>query len=528
MEMNVTKLQEVIEQYRAALPVRWNDEKYKWEVVKYFRENWNEEEEDFSAMLEDSMKKAESLLSTTTKKPLQMMTEYAKQAPEGVRGMFQDLYDESQDVMERIVNFQARADILCERYSPGRQHHQSPMAISIYLWLKYPGKHYIYNYSLLRKAARVLESDFVPKKGDIVYNIKGNTALLNMMKEVLMQQEQLVSIFSKYPHDNYQTLVFDLMVYTGTAYQEFLEEEEARKKASQKDVIKMPSAEKEPYSKADFLSEVYLPGEKYEILRGLLLQKQNIILQGTPGVGKTFAAKRLAYSLIGAKEDSQVEFIQFHQSYAYEDFIMGYKPSEGSFSLRKGIFLQFCEKAVMNPNKSYFFIIDEINRGNMSKIFGELLALIEKDYREMPIMLANNDRLFAVPKNIYIIGMMNTADRSLAMIDYALRRRFSFFEVEPGFTSEGFKKYQAELDDETFDLLIEKIVELNSEITKDNFMGAGFSIGHSYFCNQTKCTDEWMQAVVEYDILPMLAEYWLDEPERLQKWQNILRGVFND
>ena len=164
----------------------------------------------------------------------------------------------------------------------------------------------------------------------------------------------------------------------------------------------------------------------------------------------------------------------------------------------------------------------------MSKIFGELLMLIESDYREKELKLAYNKKPFYVPKNIYLIGMMNTADRSLAMIDYALRRRFSFFTMEPGFSSEGFQKYQKSFENDVFDTLIERIRELNMEITKDGSLGSGFCIGHSYFCGQTEVTDEWMQSVVEYDILPMLEEYWFDEPTKLQKWQNILRGVFND
>ena len=162
----------------------------------------------------------------------------------------------------------------------------------------------------------------------------------------------------------------------------------------------------------------------------------------------------------------------------------------------------------------------------MSKIFGELLMLIEKDYRGTKATLAYNGLPFAVPENVYIIGLMNTADRSLAMIDYALRRRFSFFEVEPGFDSEGFSNYQKKLNNETFDELISKVKELNREISLDRSLGKGFCIGHSYFCGQEECTDEWLQAIVDYDILPMLSEYWFDEPNQLKKWENILQGVF--
>lgn len=282
------------------------------------------------------------------------------------------------------------------------------------------------------------------------------------------------------------------------------------------------------YDKGKFLSEVYMSEQRYDTLVSLLRNKKNVILQGAPGVGKTFAAKRLAYSMMGVEDDSRIEFIQFHQSYSYEDFIMGYKPQDNGFKLTNGIFYQFCTTAANHPDKEYFFIIDEINRGNMSKIFGELLMLIEKDYRGTKATLAYSGTSFSVPKNLYIIGMMNTADRSLAMIDYALRRRFSFFEMEPGFNSDGFKAYQQSLHNDTFDALIECIIELNRTIKMDDSLGEGFRIGHSYFCGQKTCTEEWMKEVVYYDIIPMLQEYWFDDKQKVQRWESRLSGVFND
>lgn len=255
----------------------------------------------------------------------------------------------------------------------------------------------------------------------------------------------------------------------------------------------------EKYDKEKFLNDVYMTEAKYERLVAVLKKKKNIILQGAPGVGKTFAAKRLAYSIMGEKDDDRIEFVQFHQNYSYEDFMMGYKPVEDGFELKYGIFYRFCQKAANHPDKDYFFIIDEINRGNMSKIFGELLMLIEADYRDTKATLAYNGLSFSVPKRLHIIGMMNTADRSLAMIDYALRRRFSFFDMEPGFDSEGFIKYQEGFANDTFNTLIDRIKELNQEIAKDKSLGKGFCIGHSYFCNTDECTEEWMQDVVDFD-----------------------------
>ncbi|MCJ7834971.1 EVE domain-containing protein [Cuneatibacter sp. NSJ-177] len=292
--------------------------------------------------------------------------------------------------------------------------------------------------------------------------------------------------------------------------------------------VSSAAKEKELYDRSAFLSEVYLPPDSFNTLVSLLRHKKNLILQGAPGVGKTFAAKRLAYAMMGEKDDSRIEFIQFHQNYSYEDFVMGYRPQADGFQLTNGIFYRFCVQAANHPEKDYFFIIDEINRGNLSKIFGELLMLIEKDYRGTKATLAYSGTPFSVPENLYLIGMMNTADRSLAMIDYALRRRFGFFELEPGFHSEGFQTYREKLDSEMFDVLIQRIDALNREITADRSLGKGFCIGHSYFCGQSECTEEWMREVVFYDIFPMLEEYWFDEPEKLQQWKNTLSGVFHD
>ena len=290
-------------------------------------------------------------------------------------------------------------------------------------------------------------------------------------------------------------------------------------------VFRKKSDELEDYDDSKFLNDVYISEAKLQELKDLLLRKRNIILQGAPGVGKTFSAKRLAYAIMGKKDEDKIKFVQFHQNYSYEDFIMGYKPAEnGSFVLQEGVFYEFCQIAKDDPSNDYFFIIDEINRGNLSKIFGELLMAIEADYRDTEVRLAYRDEMFAVPRNLMIIGMMNTADRSLALIDYALRRRFSFVTMEPGFDSDGFRTYQASLENPMFDVLIDTVKELNKVIRTDESLGEGFCIGHSYFCGIAKedCTVQRLQEIVKYDLIPILEEYWFDDKESLKNWKQRL------
>ena len=293
------------------------------------------------------------------------------------------------------------------------------------------------------------------------------------------------------------------------------------------DVDTQPEVDYPEYSSADFLSDVYMSEQDYETLVNVLKMKKNIILQGAPGVGKTFTAKRLAYSIIGAKNPDRVQMIQFHQSYSYEDFIEGYRPTENGFTIKKGSFYKFCKLAEDDDENDYFFIIDEINRGNLSKIFGELFMLIEKDKRGIELQLLYSDENFSVPANVYIIGMMNTADRSLAMLDYALRRRFSFFTMKSGFNTIGFQTYQDSLKSDAFNKLISCIKQLNSKIAADISLGEGFCIGHSYFCGLTAktATVQTLTSIIEYELIPLLKEYWFDEPEKIIDWSDRLRST---
>lgn len=674
---NQLRLKEALGQYKKDfVATHWSEEKYKWEAVKCFQDNWDIHAADFEGMLSQSLSKTSNLLASTNNFPAGMIIEFAHAAPEKVRAMYMDLFDESKDVFGRIESFKKQSNILLKKYkSTAKQHYQHENAITTYLWLRYPDKYYVYKYSEARSVSNKLDSNYKFKKGSYTDNLKSFYNFYNEIRESLKRDSTLIDLFKSqltddcYPDSELRTLTFDVGFYisrnipkpaakesnqansddmeftekpksseehrywwlnanpkiwsfsnlqTGhvqeytlfnengnkrRVFQNFLDARagdlvigyesnpvkqvvalakvsaanDGKKICFEKteslfnpidyrtlkecpelqqmeffqnpngtffkltkdeyefilDMIREenPLTSKDmntPYTKKDFLSEVYMSENQYDRLSGVLLNKMNLILQGAPGVGKTFAAKRLAYSLMGEKDDSRIEFIQFHQNYSYEDFVMGYRPSGDSFELKYGIFYQFCKKAENQPDKKFFFIIDEINRGNLSKIFGELLMLIEKDYRGTKATLAYNGMPFSVPKNLYIIGMMNTADRSLAMIDYALRRRFSFFEMAPAFESKGFKEYQHSLDSRTFDELISEIVKLNGEISRDKSLGKGFCIGHSYFCGKTKetCSSEWMQSVVDYDILPMLSEYWFDDDTRVQHWDNILHGVF--
>lgn len=817
--INTEKLKNVIRQYKQAPPEKWLlNEIYKLQAVKNFQDNWDIEAEDFHGMLVASLSKTFNLLASVNNFPAGMIEFFAEAEPEKVRAMFKNLYDETQDVADRILQFKADAKKMMDIVEGAKgQHFQYENAVSVYLWLRYPDKYYIYKFGEVKAAAKYLESNYQFKKGHYKENLKNFYNFYNEIQAELKKDdglrdflkgnitadcypdpelctmtvdicffinhylngslpEQLPRIWkishgtkatgisdenkavfeerkvvvvdgatngkanSKYtqgelfkdhikkgdyfylcygnsiqllgkitsdavpnpelqgtwlerkyevlawsldksayngevkwwtPNANstcirvdnntlFETLIlkpyFNMEVNeleeklpvaaplteTGANYwflnanpkmwsfsslavgevidytlynenknkrrvfQNFLDakagdtvicyestpvkqivaiarvskEQDGERIYFEKieglenpidySVLRDSSAlqnmeyfsilqgslfklqedeynyimelireanpiaeEKEAdiYTEEDFLNEVYMDDSKYSSLVSVLKRKKNIILQGAPGVGKTFAARRLAYSIMGEKDDRRIELIQFHQNYSYEDFVMGYKPNGEGFELKYGTFYRFCKKAENQPDKDFFFIIDEINRGNMSKIFGELLMLIEKDYRGTYATLAYNGMKFTVPENLYIIGMMNTADRSLAMIDYALRRRFSFFEIEPAFDNEKFNMYCQSLHNDSLNKLLSVVKALNESIKFDKSLGSGFCIGHSYFCglkDSSECSEDLLRSIVEYDIIPMLNEYWFDDEKQLNKWTENLRGVFHD
>ena len=266
----------------------------------------------------------------------------------------------------------------------------------------------------------------------------------------------------------------------------------------------------------------FLSNEKFLELVSLLRKKKNLILQGPPGVGKTFLARRIAYGLTGYRCDDDIEMVQFHQSFSYEDFVQGLRPNRsGGFYVKDGVFYSFCQRARLHPDRHFFFVIDEINRGNLSKIFGELLMLIEADKRHKNFSLSltygeDPSDTFFVPENVFIIGTMNTSDRSLALVDYALRRRFAFATLSPLFGDQFSSFLQSKgISERTVGRIQEKLKNLNETISREPSLGAGFQVGHSFFCGFSGGdVEHWWTDVVSYEIRPLLEELWYNDLSR--------------
>ena len=299
-----------------------------------------------------------------------------------------------------------------------------------------------------------------------------------------------------------------------------------------------PLDEPRAYTRADLLKGLFIDEAKVDAMLRTLASKRNLILQGPPGVGKTFVARSLAYCHMGDKDKGRVGFVQFHQSCSYEDFVEGIRPDgKGGFHVQDGVFKRFCLQAAKSPQLEHVFIIDEINRGNLSKILGELMMLIEHDKRgeDHAVTLTYSQDKFHVPANVRLIGMMNTADRSLALVDYALRRRFNFVEITPGFASPKFTVHLTErnVHPDRSKVIVTAMTKLNETIAdpkKSPELGEGFRVGHSYFCGGPKVADQqrWLNDIIDLEIGPLLKEYWFDNTKRYEEVMQQLRKDLAD
>ena len=275
-----------------------------------------------------------------------------------------------------------------------------------------------------------------------------------------------------------------------------------------------------PYGEDDLAEDSYLSREDLSGILNLWKRKKNIVLQGPPGTGKSYLAKRLAWALLGEKGSDRLLSVQFHPGYSYEDFIEGYRPTEeGGFDVKEGVFLNFARKAEKDSGRKYVVFIDEMNRANLPKVLGETLNLLEPDKRGEwnAISLAYSGDPFHLPENLYVIATMNTADRSIAFVDYALRRRFAFVDMAPAFDEEKFREYKDFLGPE-FSSLIDGIRKLNKSILDDPSLGKDYLIGHSFFSNWKKeDAEQRIQEVTDHEIRPLLDEYFYDRPDKVSE-----------
>ena len=277
-----------------------------------------------------------------------------------------------------------------------------------------------------------------------------------------------------------------------------------------------------PYTRADALAELFIPEAVLDAALAGLARRRNLLLQGPPGTGKTFLARRLAWLLLGTPDESRIELVQFHPSYGYEDFMLGFRPAaNGGFALVPGVLPRLCERAAADPDRPYLLLIDEVNRGNVPRIFGELLLLLEADKRgpahalRLPYAPAEAPRFF-VPANLFVIGTLNLADRSLSPLDYALRRRFAFVALEPQFGPPLRQFLRArQVPAALVEQLCTRMAALNQTIADDPELGPDFAVGHSYFCQPPAPAQPpaaWLRLILEQEIGPLLADYWREQP----------------
>ena len=290
----------------------------------------------------------------------------------------------------------------------------------------------------------------------------------------------------------------------------------------------LPEPQTEPPYTVDSILEdgCFLDRGELNALLNRLETKKNLVLQGPPGTGKTWLAKRLAYALIGRRDRERICSVQFHPTLSYEDFVLGWRPSASGLELTKGIFLRAIE-AASTDNTPFVVVIEEINRGNPAQIFGELITLLEADKRfkeealELSYATGDETTRVHIPKNLYVIGTMNIADRSLALVDLALRRRFAFATLKPRIDGAWHRwvTEQLGIDTDAADDIQGRMAALNEAIARS--LGEQFCVGHSYVTPADRLDPDyvkgWFRDVVETELAPLLEEYWFDDPDRARQ-----------
>lgn len=278
----------------------------------------------------------------------------------------------------------------------------------------------------------------------------------------------------------------------------------------------------------------FLPASILEKILSQLRDKKNLILQGPPGTGKTWLAKKLAFALMGQKNENALKAVQFHANLSYEDFVRGWRPSgDGKLTLVDGPLLEMVKKAKAQPETKFVMVIEEINRGNPAQILGEMLTLLEADKRtpaeglELSYRQYDGEKVH-IPANLYVIGTMNIADRSLALMDLALRRRFAFYSLEPAFGEpwRNWVNQKSGIDMPFLSQIEQRINQLNEQIANHRQLGPQFKIGHSYLTPAIGVKIDnpvlWFSNVVESEIGPLLEEYWFDDAELAKSSQDLL------
>jgi 5-methylcytosine-specific restriction protein B len=305
---------------------------------------------------------------------------------------------------------------------------------------------------------------------------------------------------------------------------------DARIEEEPRDDVRVEAASSQPgrYDTQNIVAEgCFVPRAELDQMVTRLRTKKNLILQGPPGTGKTWLAKRLGYSILGTNVPGEaLRVVQFHPSLSYEDFVRGYRPGKNEkLELSDGIFLEAVRAALDEPDEAFVLVIEEINRGNPAQIFGEMLTLLEdtKRCREEALQLAYrhdpHERVF-IPENLYIVGTMNVADRSLALVDLALRRRFAFFTLTPRLDAEwaAWCREKGRLEDDVVTVIRDRLLQVNVTISEDRSLGEQFQLGHSFVTPAEPVPEAWpwFRQIVETEIEPLLKEYWFDQPDKVR------------